>query len=54
LVKEVEDERPTLVMPLIIPSPASQTKVDEVEMGESSAMAVNRPEEGVQNLKTMI
>jgi hypothetical protein len=54
LVKKLEDEQPSLVMPFIIPSPATQTKVDEVEMGESSAMAIDRPEEGVQNLKTRI
>ena len=54
LVKELDDEQPLLVMPFIIPSPAMQTKVDEVEMGESSAMAIDRREEGVQNLKTRI
>jgi hypothetical protein len=41
LVKEVQDEQPRMVMPLMMTSPASQTEVDEVEMGESSAMAVD-------------
>lgn len=54
LVNEVRDERPRMVMPLMMASPASQTEVDEVEMGESSAMAVDRPQEGVPDWRTRI